>query len=63
MSSGGGSLTALKRLMTEYRGIQLLKDRTVLLMNDIELSLNAPEGITAGPISEDDFFLWEAVIE
>lgn len=29
----------------------------------LELSLNAPDGITAGPISEDNFFLWEAVIE
>ncbi|KAJ1925655.1 ubiquitin conjugating enzyme Ubc7/UbcP3 [Tieghemiomyces parasiticus] len=39
--------TALKRLMTEYR----------------ELTVNAPDGITAGPISEDNFFLWEALIE
>ncbi|KAI9360394.1 ubiquitin-conjugating enzyme E2G 2-like protein [Zopfochytrium polystomum] len=38
--------TALKRLMTEYK----------------ELTVNPPEGITAGPISEDDFFLWEALI-
>ena len=37
---------AVKRLMTEYR----------------ELTLNAPEGITAGPISEDNFFEWEALI-
>ncbi|KAI9141096.1 ubiquitin-conjugating enzyme [Paraphysoderma sedebokerense] len=38
--------TALKRLMTEYK----------------ELTVNAPEGITAGPISEDSFFEWEALI-
>ncbi|KAJ9062977.1 ubiquitin conjugating enzyme Ubc7/UbcP3 [Entomophthora muscae] len=38
--------TAVKRLMTEYK----------------ELTLNAPEGITAGPISEDNFFEWEALI-
>ncbi|KAI8393348.1 ubiquitin-conjugating enzyme E2 [Radiomyces spectabilis] len=38
--------TALKRLMTEYR----------------ELILNAPEGITAGPIDENNFFVWEALI-
>ncbi|KAK9701258.1 ubiquitin conjugating enzyme Ubc7/UbcP3 [Basidiobolus ranarum] len=38
--------TAVKRLMTEYR----------------ELTVNAPEGITAGPISEDNFFEWEALI-
>ncbi|KAG4085320.1 ubiquitin-conjugating enzyme E2 G2-like protein [Neocallimastix lanati (nom. inval.)] len=38
--------TTLKRLMTEYK----------------ELTLNAPEGIIAGPISETDFFKWEALI-
>lgn len=38
--------TALKRLMTEYK----------------ELTLNPPEGITAGPVSEDNFFVWEALI-
>ncbi|KAJ3086162.1 Ubiquitin-conjugating enzyme E2 G2, partial [Quaeritorhiza haematococci] len=38
--------TALKRLMTEYR----------------ELTVNAPEGITAGPKTEDNFFEWEAFI-
>ncbi|KAI8849874.1 ubiquitin-conjugating enzyme/RWD-like protein [Chytridium lagenaria] len=38
--------TALKRLMTEYK----------------ELTINPPDGITAGPVSEDDFFLWEALI-
>eukprot|EP00123_Amoebidium_parasiticum_P012318 comp21278_c0_seq1/m.29031 comp21278_c0_seq1/g.29031 ORF comp21278_c0_seq1/g.29031 comp21278_c0_seq1/m.29031 type:complete len:168 (-) comp21278_c0_seq1:903-1406(-) len=38
--------SALKRLMTEYRS----------------LTRNPPEGILAGPISEDNFFQWEAVI-
>ncbi|KAJ3200739.1 Ubiquitin-conjugating enzyme E2 G2 [Entophlyctis luteolus] len=38
--------TALKRLMTEYK----------------ELTVNPPDGITAGPVSEDDFFVWEALI-
>ncbi|OZJ02558.1 Ubiquitin-conjugating enzyme E2-18 kDa [Bifiguratus adelaidae] len=38
--------TALKRLMNEYR----------------ELTVNAPEGIMAGPVSEDNFFEWEALI-
>lgn len=38
--------TALKRLMQEYK----------------ELILNPPEGFTAGPISEDNFFEWEAEI-
>lgn len=27
-----------------------------------ELTLNAPEGIIAGPISEENFFEWEALI-
>ena len=33
-------MTAVRRLMKEYQ----------------ELTVNAPEGITAGPITEDDFF-------
>jgi len=40
---------ALKRLMTEYK--QLVAN-------------GAPDGMfTAGPVSEDDFFNWEAIIE
>lgn len=27
------------------------------------LSTSPPEGITAGPVSEDDMFLWEALIQ
>ena len=38
---------ASKRLFHEYR----------------LLSQSPPEGITAGPISEDDIFLWEALIQ
>ncbi|KAI8801335.1 ubiquitin-conjugating enzyme/RWD-like protein [Cladochytrium replicatum] len=38
--------TAMKRLMTEYK----------------ELTLNAPEGILAGPVTEDNIFVWEALI-
>lgn len=40
------SATALRRLMTEYR----------------ELTMNPPDGINAGPVSEDNFFIWEALI-
>jgi ubiquitin-conjugating enzyme E2 G2 len=36
-----------KRLMTEYK----------------ELTINPPEGIQAGPMSESNWFLWEAFIE
>jgi ubiquitin-conjugating enzyme E2 G2 len=39
--------SASKRLFKEYK----------------MLSSDAPEGITAGPVSEDDMFLWEALIQ
>lgn len=32
-------------------------------MESAELTLNPPEGIVAGPISEDNFFEWEALIQ
>ncbi|EAX09396.1 ubiquitin-conjugating enzyme E2G 2 (UBC7 homolog, yeast), isoform CRA_b [Homo sapiens] len=38
--------TALKRLMAEYK----------------QLTLNPPEGIVAGPMNEENFFEWEALI-
>lgn len=38
---------ASRRLFSEYRA----------------LTSNPPEGITAGPVSEDDIFLWEALIQ
>lgn len=38
--------SALKRLMAEYK----------------QLTLNPPEGIVAGPINEENFFEWEALI-
>ena len=39
--------SASKRLFKEYRG----------------LSSDPPEGITAGPVTEDDMFVWEALIQ
>lgn len=39
--------TAHRRLLQEYRA----------------LTNNPPEGITAGPVSEDDLFYWEALIQ
>lgn len=39
--------SASKRLFKEYKA----------------LSSDPPEGITAGPVSEDDMFLWEALIQ
>lgn len=38
--------SALKRLMAEYK----------------QLTLNPPEGIVAGPVDEENFFEWEALI-
>merc|ERR1711991_629888 len=38
---------AFRRLMKEYK----------------DLIENAPDGITAGPLNEDDFLVWEALIE
>ncbi|KAF9737116.1 Ubiquitin-conjugating enzyme E2 7 [Paraphaeosphaeria minitans] len=38
---------ASKRLFKEYR----------------DLSSNPPDGVTAGPVTEDDMFVWEAFIE
>jgi len=39
--------SASKRLFKEYKG----------------LSSDPPEGITAGPVTEDDMFVWEALIQ
>lgn len=41
------STTAQRRLLQEYRA----------------LTNNPPEGITAGPVSEDDMLYWEALIQ
>jgi ubiquitin-conjugating enzyme E2 G2 len=38
--------SALKRLLSEYK----------------QLTLNPPEGIIAGPVNEENFFEWEALI-
>ncbi|TMW45169.1 hypothetical protein DOY81_009750, partial [Sarcophaga bullata] len=43
---GNNAGSALRRLMAEYK----------------QLTLDPPEGIVAGPISEDNFFEWEALI-
>lgn len=42
-----GSSVASKRLFQEYKS----------------LLTNPPDGITAGPVNEDDLFLWEALIQ
>ncbi|KAG1866025.1 ubiquitin-conjugating enzyme/RWD-like protein [Suillus subluteus] len=48
MNTKGSSATALRRLMTEYKQLT---------------SGGSPDGMfTAGPISESDFFTWEALI-
>ena len=59
---------ALRRLMAEYkRKYHLTRKKFVikiLILNYLflELTLNSPEGIVAGPISEENFFEWEALI-
>lgn len=40
------ALSALRRLMSEYK----------------QLTLNPPEGIVAGPVNEENFFEWEASV-
>lgn len=47
MSAGKSSKMAVKRLLQEFR----------------ELTTNGVDTIVAGPITEDDLFRWEAVIE
>lgn len=39
--------TALRRLMTEWK----------------ELKKNPIDGFSTGPVSEDDYFVWQATIE
>jgi hypothetical protein len=47
-------------------GYQTIDDRisrlTLYFLRKVELSTNPPEGIVAGPISEDNIFVWEACI-
>ncbi|PIK59382.1 putative ubiquitin-conjugating enzyme E2 G2-like [Apostichopus japonicus] len=38
--------SALRRLMAEYK----------------QMTINPPEGIVAGPVNEENFFEWEALI-
>lgn len=60
--------SALRRLMAEYRrkyhNVQSMSmNRLHLrLLSPPELTLNPPEGIIAGPVSEENFFEWEALI-
>ena len=59
---------ALRRLMAEYKRKYHLMGKKfvikILILNYLflELTLNSPEGIVAGPISEENFFEWEALI-
>ena len=61
--------SALKRLMQEYKGWREISVYsfakafcTFFLLYTLELTMNPPEGIVAGPKSEDNFFQWEAWI-
>lgn len=58
--------SALRRLIAEYKR-NILK-RFVRRINYlwsfffVELTNNPPDGILAGPISDENFFEWEALI-
>lgn len=58
--------SALKRLMQEYKGESQCREgapgNTCDECPHAELTLNPPEGVVAGPKSEDNFFEWEALI-
>jgi ubiquitin-conjugating enzyme E2 G2 len=65
--------SALRRLMAEYKrnfDYYLIEYNNkipirfllILLLYEIELSQNPPEGIVAGPINEENFFEWESLI-
>lgn len=59
--------SALKRLMAEYKRMcvihKVLNWCTLVCFSVIsELTQNPPEGIVAGPKSEENFFEWEALI-
>ena len=58
--------SALRRLMAEYKRNLFIFIFCSLITNyknyPTELTLNPPEGIVAGPINEDNFFEWEALI-
>jgi ubiquitin-conjugating enzyme E2 G2 len=45
--TGTKNSTAAKRLMTEYK----------------QLTNDPPDGISAGPVDEDNFFVWECLIQ
>lgn len=46
--SGRGGLTAIKRLMNEYKGNGKISDDFFVLFIVLEISVNPPEGIFAG---------------
>ena len=60
--------SALKRLMAEYKRKRFKEDFytchlfILLYIFPSELTRNPPEGIVAGPKSEENFFEWEALI-
>lgn len=66
--------SALRRLMAEYKRMEFSMflcrklfcwfcDNSVYTPLSVsELTQNPPEGIVAGPITEDNFFEWEALI-
>lgn len=57
--------SALRRLMAEYKRKLIFQVNEPIICRIcifLELTLNPPEGIIAGPINEENFFEWEALI-
>ncbi len=54
--------SALRRLIAEYKRKNFEKINLILNDSILELTNNPPDGILAGPVSDENFFEWEALI-
>ena len=55
-------VSSLKILIIMYHSVSYLYVLTICYEIHAELTLNPPEGIIAGPVNEENFFEWEALI-
>jgi len=49
-------------LLMDILSIDYIVVKIYLTFHVAELTLNPPEGIIAGPVNEENFFEWEALI-
>lgn len=57
------SAISIRTLLTYFLRYAVLGESSLLLFVWFsELTLNPPEGILAGPVNEENFFEWEALI-